>query len=99
MQEDLANLVHPILHYGLDLKQRLERGEAPSLDLEQAALKNLLGTELEAAQFPEYGGDSNQSFGAAIEGRGMPAVPNTFLGARYALTCWLDELFIVHSPS
>jgi type VI secretion system protein ImpK len=22
----------------------------------------------------------------------------TFLGARYALSCWIDELFIVHSP-
>lgn len=23
---------------------------------------------------------------------------SVFLGARYALTCWIDELFIVHSP-
>ncbi len=98
MHEDLANLVHPILHYGLALKQRLDRGQAPSLELEQAALKNMLQTDLEAAQNPEFGGEGRVvGFDTAIEGRAATGV-ETFLGARYALTCWLDDLFIVHSP-
>jgi type VI secretion system protein ImpK len=98
MQEVLADLVHPILHYGLALKERLERGAAPSLDLEQATLKRMLQTELEAAQYPEYGGETRgQGFDTAVEGRSAGGV-DMFLGARYALTCWLDELFIVHSP-
>src|SRR4051812_38641783 len=100
MQEELANLVHPVLHYGLALKERLQRGDAPSLDLEQTRLKTMLLTELDAGQYPEYGGEGGVGgFGTAIEGRpAAMAASGNFLGARFALTCWLDELFIVHSP-
>jgi type VI secretion system protein ImpK len=60
----------------------------------------MLLTELDAGQYPEYGGEGGVGgFGTAIEGRPTTATAaGNYLGARYALTCWLDELFIVHSP-
>lgn len=95
MQEELANLVHPVLSYALDLRSRVERGEAPSLELEQVALKNLLRSDQDANRWVEYGGEMDTgSLSSAPQAPGVPP----FLGIRYALTCWLDDLFIVHSP-
>lgn len=99
MNEELANLVHPILSYGLDLKDRLDRGESPSLELEQAALKSLLLSDLEASRWIEYGGEVDADSLAAIREADHSGMGDDyFLGVRYALTCWLDELFILHSP-
>jgi type VI secretion system protein ImpK len=91
MQEAIALLVHPVFGYGLRLKERLDRGDEPPLELEQAALKGLLLSDIEARRWPEFGGDADSQGG----GRGRDAQP--FLGVRYALVCWLDELFIVGS--
>jgi type VI secretion system protein ImpK len=90
MQEEIAELVHPVLSYGLLLQERLKRGERPDFDTEQAVLKGRLGSELEARRVPEYGGD-----GAGADAHGGS---ERFLGIRYALTCWLDEIFILDSP-
>lgn len=95
MQAKLSNLVHPILAHGLRLKQRLEKGESPDLDAEQAALKMLLLSELESRRWVEFGGETRDSasYGDADRGAG-----ELFLGVRYALVCWLDEIFISDSP-
>jgi type VI secretion system protein ImpK len=100
MQQDLANLVHPILRHGLQLKERLDRGESPSLEVEQTALRGLLLTDLEASRWIEYGGEADIGSLNLSEGGEVVPVPGSdqFLGGRYALVCWLDELFIVHSP-
>jgi type VI secretion system protein ImpK len=91
MREELANLVHPVLTTGLGLKARLERGEAPALEAEQAALSGLLLGDREAARWPDFGGDRVDERSAS---EGLPA----FLGVRYALVCWLDEMFVLDSP-
>jgi type VI secretion system protein ImpK len=99
MQQDLANLVHPVLRYGLLLKERLDRGETPSLEIEQAALRTLLLSDLEAGRWIEFGGEADVgglTFGEAGEVRAQPG-GSQFLGGRYALVCWLDELFILHT--
>jgi type VI secretion system protein ImpK len=83
MREDLASNVFPVLLHGLKLKERLNHGERPNLAVEQAALKGLLGIAHQPAPWGE-GGDSHASASEAIQ----------FLGVRYALTCWLDEIFI-----
>lgn len=94
MNEQLANLVHPVLRYGLRLKDRLLRGETMTLDTEQTNLKALLLTELEAEQVPDFGGEALPE-----RAEEEPAArSDSFLGVRYALTCWLDELFIINSP-
>src|SRR3954452_8426837 len=92
MQESIAQLVHPVFTYGLQLRERLARGESPTFEIEQAALKGLLLSDIEARRYPEFGGDGD----AQGESRGRGA--DRFLGLRYALVCWLDELFITDSP-
>ena len=92
MQDVIGNLVHPVFAYGLDLKNRLERGDSPTIEIEQAALKGLLLSEIESRRFAAYGGDLD----AKVDGPRGPG-GQAFLGIRYALTCWLDELFILDS--
>jgi type VI secretion system protein ImpK len=95
MQEEIANLVHPVFNYGLRLKERLEQGESPDLDTEQAALKGLLLSDLEARRLADFGGDSVDSRGISVSRLGDAGRRGAegFLGIRYALACWLDELF------
>lgn len=81
MTPQFSDLVHPVLTYALDLKERLDNGEAPDLDVEQRSLIERLRADGEVRRMTDYFGDGGN-----------------FLGARYALTCWIDELFIVYSP-
>ncbi len=90
MHDDLSRLVHAVLRHGLRLKERLDRGDTPSLEGEQAELRRLLQGPPEAERWPDYVGDAAERGAAA-----RPGAP--FLGLRYALACWLDELFILHS--
>jgi type VI secretion system protein ImpK len=107
MRDELARLCHPVLAYGLDLKARLDHGETPPLEAEQATLTGLLLSEEGSRRLPDFGGDPPASAavlapvpalpaprGQVIEER--PAEP--FLGVRYALVAWLDELFVLYSP-
>jgi type VI secretion system protein ImpK len=82
MTNDLGNLVHPIFRRALALRARLEHGENVIFEVEQALLKGLLLTDFEARRWPEFGGEAWQT------GTSSP-----FLGVRYPLACWLDELF------
>lgn len=80
MTKNFRNIIQPVIMAALDLKDRLDRGEAPDIETEQARLIGLLQSDLEARRIPEFGGDGN------------------YLGARYALVSWIDELLIVYSP-
>jgi type VI secretion system protein ImpK len=97
MRPEMAKLVYPVFHYGLQLKERLDRGELPDLETEQLKLRGYLQSEAEARRDPEYGGGSSGDGGSSIQGVERRA-RDGFLGPRYALTCWLDEVFIMHSP-
>jgi len=83
MQEAIAQLVYPVLSYGLRLQERMAQGEQADLDQEQAILKEMLLTDRAAREWLDYGG----------EPAGRTDHDETFLGIRYALVCWLDELF------
>jgi len=104
MKDEIANLVHPVLMYGVDLKERLDRGEDPNLESEQAQLKGLLLSESEARRHSDFGGEGDiarsmvSMVGATQAGQagGRPGGDH-FLGIRYALACWLDERFILGS--
>lgn len=98
MQQDLGNLVHPVFRYGLQLKERLERGESPNLEIEQAALRGLLLSDTEASRWIEFGGEGDAGSLRFSGGTAPEQGEGPFLGTRYALVCWLDELFILHSP-
>lgn len=98
MRDEIANLVHPILGYGLRLKERLDRGENPDFLQEQSTLKGMLLGELEARRWPDYGGESGDDrAGGSNMGGAARRSPDQFLGVRYILACWIDETFIVDS--
>jgi type VI secretion system protein ImpK len=80
MTPQFSELVHPVISYALDLKDRLDNGESPDLEVEQRKLIERLRSNGEVRHLSDYTGDGT-----------------VFLGARYALACWIDELFIVHS--
>jgi type VI secretion system protein ImpK len=86
MRPEVARIVYPVLNYGLRLKERREQGEEPDLDAEQAVLKGLLNAD-EGRQIADYWGEA-----------GSDSAGDPFLGIRYALTCWLDEILIDKSP-
>src|SRR4051794_28497599 len=94
MRKEIADLVYPVINYALQLKRRVDRGEDVSLSHEQAQLKGLLKGEAAARRWPEYAGDAPAG-GFDDSGRGSTEY---FLGIRYALACWLDEIFILDSP-
>ena len=100
MREEIANLVHPVFASGLRLVQRLRAGENPSLEAEQANLFGLLMGESEARKWPEFGGDAEDERvrGGGGGGSELAPVSSRFLGIRYALVCWLDEMFVMDSP-
>lgn len=81
MREQLADIVYPVVAYALQLRERVQRGEQLDMSSEQTRLRSLLNAPSPAQTSEDYTGDADQNF----------------LGIRYALTCWLDELFILHS--
>ena len=92
MREELAGIVHGVFGRGLALRERLQRGEVPELETEQAELRRLLEGPPEARRWVDFAGDDAD--GRPDEAKRGP----TYLGIRYALTCWIDELLILHSP-
>lgn len=91
MNTRCSRIANPVISYGLDLYQRVQRGLPLDLDREQAEIKDLLLTA-------ETSGPNEQAADTGYEGL-VVAKPNAnkFLGVRYALVCWLDELFTVRS--
>jgi type VI secretion system protein ImpK len=99
MREETANLVYPVLTKGLGLKERLASGEPPDFRTAQKELQGLLLADTQAARWPDFGGE--QPGPGAGFGRGADAGAggaDRFLGIRYALACWLDEIMIADTP-
>jgi type VI secretion system protein ImpK len=85
MRDDLAKQTFEILLHGLKLRDRVAAGDRPHLGTEQAKLKALLGS---ANQPPPWGSGHDPTTSVTTGGN------REFLGIRYALTCWLDEILI-----
>jgi len=83
VRDDFANQVYDVLLNGLKLRDRIAAGDRPHLGSEQARLKGILGSASASAPWGSEGSPT-ESVGAERE----------FLGIRYALTCWLDEMLI-----
>jgi type VI secretion system protein ImpK len=94
----IATQMHKVFGRGLELKERLERGDRPRFDIEHAELRKLLWADGQLATDPEYagalgaGGNIRATMGSGLDRDA------SFLGIRYALACWLDEIFIGDSP-
>jgi type VI secretion system protein ImpK len=85
MRDDLAKPTYEILLHGLKLREKVAAGDRPHLGTEQAKLKALLGS---ANQPPPWGSDHDPTTSVT------PGSGREFLGIRYALTCWVDEILI-----
>ena len=83
MRPELAERTFDILLHGLTLRDRVASGGRPNLAAEQSKLKGLLG----ANSGPPWGSTNDVQASASDQAR-------EFLGMRYALTCWLDEVLI-----
>jgi type VI secretion system protein ImpK len=85
MNTDLTQHTLDILAYGLALKDRVAAGEQLLLDAEHARLKQMLLGDGAVRGLPDYGDNAP---------RPVSFDTREFLGVRYALACWLDEIFI-----
>lgn len=92
-------MVYDVLAHGLRLKNRIARGDKPNLTEEQSAL---LGKLSKLERFDQAMGtpaaqiDPTKSmdvFGGRAVDHGAGG-GTQFKGMRYALACWLDEVFI-----
>jgi type VI secretion system protein ImpK len=89
MRDDLADIVYPVLRAGLRLKQDLYRGAAPGNALSERELANR-HAELRRRLLNQNAARQHLDFGGDGE---------DFRGGRYALTAWLDDLFILNVPT
>jgi type VI secretion system protein ImpK len=92
MNERCAELAQPVLSYGLDLSTRLQNGTSADLSAEQAILKDMLLVDDHADR--SDGGEETGFEGVVA----VRTNKSRFLGVRYALVCWLDELFTARGP-
>jgi len=91
MREEIANLVFPVLTQGLRLKERLTSSDPPDFRSAQKELQGMLLADARAARYPDFGGEAAPAPGGGRAG-------DRFLGIRYALVCWLDEVMIADTP-
>jgi type VI secretion system protein ImpK len=98
MREEIANMVYPVMREALNLHQRVKSGAQLDFENEQAKLRGLLGTEAAAKQIAEFGGEGSLVQSMYRPSGSTRATTDQFLGTRYALACWIDEMFIVDSP-
>jgi type VI secretion system protein ImpK len=82
MSAPFRDRVYAVIHHALGVKRRLDEGTSPAPDLASEQ------RELIALLGPEN--EARRSFDYGGDG-------TVFLGVRYALACWIDELFILHS--
>jgi type VI protein secretion system component VasF len=97
MQEKIVRRMHDVFGAGLELKERLERGENPRFEAEHGKLLALLLAGGELDYDAAYNGD--YATGAGRVTSTSDNMGNRFFGVRYALTCWIDEIFVSDSPS
>jgi type VI secretion system protein ImpK len=99
MQDKIARQVHQVFGYALELKERLERGEKPSFEAEQTRIRGMLLGDSELRYIAEYAGEGASSSSRDIRtSQGALRGAEPFLGIRYPLACWVDEIFIADGP-
>jgi type VI secretion system protein ImpK len=91
MREEIANLVYPVLTHGTRLKEKLANDDPPDFATAQKELLGLLQAAGHAQRLADFVGDKPQEDSMrSLKG-------DKFLGIRYAVVCWLDEIFILDS--
>ena len=96
MNENIADVVYPVIDYGLSLRARFSQGQTIDVDLEQARLQALLLSEEESKIHTGFGREVVAHHDSYEDGHRLNS---SFLGVRYALVCWLDEMFTLNEHS
>lgn len=91
MREEIADLVYPVFTRGLRMREKLADGEPLDFATSQKELQGLLQSTSQAQRLADFGGDK------PVDDSMRGARGDHFLGIRYALVCWLDEIFILDS--
>src|SRR4051812_36668447 len=92
MRDETADVVFPFLRAGLILRQRLQSTQAVDLDpdTERQKLLSLLQAPPKTEEaLADYWPDHAFGGGFSVEPH-----YHLYLGIRYALTCWIDEIMI-----
>ena len=102
MRDEIASLVHRVFSRGLHLTSRLRQQSYPDLGFlaaEHASLLGQLSMAHQARGFPDYEGDPRPPVMAHYpQTPDLAYPPNLFLGIRYALACWVDEVVMATQP-
>ena len=92
MRKDIADLVFPVLRKAIEIKEGLRANEkAWAFADSQKKLLSLLQAPVPESLRPDILGDQ-RAIDASISSNRIG-----YLGIRYALACWLDEIFISDS--
>jgi type VI secretion system protein ImpK len=96
MREEIAAVVHPVLAYGIQLRQRLLGNEWPELMQKVPADAPIDLTKAQMILEREQRTLMNllRPAGEAQRWPDYGGTGDRFLGTRYALACWLDEVFL-----
>jgi type VI secretion system protein ImpK len=95
MRDEIADLVFPVFRQGLRLRRRLLSRQAAKLDWqrEQKEILSLLQAVPKAPDaLADYVGD--HLHGGELRSGYSSSRYEHFLGIRYALACWIDEIMI-----
>lgn len=89
MRKEIADLVFPVLRHAIELKDRLQANEVGLTYAEsQKKLLGLLNAPVSENLRSDVIGEGRSLDGAT------PSAKLGYGGVRYALACWLDEIFI-----
>lgn len=91
MQDNIIRRIHQVLGSGLELLERIENNERPQFQTEHNKLLDLLVSGGELDYNPIYNGELGTAAGRATT---VSDMNSKFFGVRYALACWLDEIFL-----
>jgi type VI secretion system protein ImpK len=92
MRKEIADLIFPVFRKTIELKEGLaDHPRSMDFTAGQKRLLALLQSPVPESLRPDLLGDQR-----SIDGVGTNRIG--FLGMRYALACWLDEIFIADSP-
>lgn len=86
MRDDTARFAYPVFASALRVREQLAAGRVLEFEREHARLKDLLTAPADTATVGPRPAGRN---GGPTDTRQTAG----FLGVRYALTCWVDELF------
>lgn len=91
--------MHAVFGAGLDLLERLEQGHTPSVENERSKLLGLVRGGSEMENNAQYVGDLQPTVGYRQTGSfGGDNLGGKYLGVRYALASWVDEMMLRFSP-